>query len=336
MGACPDVDRLYLKDPGGLVDVDAPARARAAVPRRLRPAAGRAAQPRHDRARAADVHGGRAARVRHAPHRGRAGRERHLEPGRRDHAPQPRGDRARPRARRRGAGARCPRTSARSRSTSACRSVRRPSSTPRYYRHQMPGGMVTTMRRQLAEMRRPELFEAALEECGRVRAEFGWPIMVTPFSQFVGTQAVMNVMDGERYRTIPDDVIVYFLGHFGGAARAARPRRRRPRPVLLARGGAAGGRAALARRRARALRHADLRRGAAAAPDDARRAGRRDGRDLARRAPGAGRPRPGRDPLVRLLDEVARRPSIGYLRFEKDDTLVEYRRSPGEASRAPR
>src|SRR3954454_15471482 len=39
--------------------------------------------------------------------------------------------------------------------------------------------------------------------------------MVTPFSQFVATQAVMNVMGGERYATIPDDVIVYFLGHFG-------------------------------------------------------------------------------------------------------------------------
>ena len=84
-----------------------------------------------------------------------------------------------------------------------------------YYRHQMPGGMVTTMRRQLEEMRRPELFEAALDETGRVREEFGWPIMVTPFSQFVGTQAVMNVMGDERYASIPDDVIVYFLGHFG-------------------------------------------------------------------------------------------------------------------------
>ena len=84
-----------------------------------------------------------------------------------------------------------------------------------YYHHQMPGGMVTTMRRQLEELRRPELFEAALEETGRVREEFGWPIMVTPFSQFVGTQAVMNVMGGERYATIADDVIVYFLGGFG-------------------------------------------------------------------------------------------------------------------------
>ena len=84
-----------------------------------------------------------------------------------------------------------------------------------YYHHQMPGGMVTTMRRQLDELRRPELFDAALEETGRVREEFGWPIMVTPFSQFVGTQAVMNVMGDERYATIPDDVIVYFLGGFG-------------------------------------------------------------------------------------------------------------------------
>src|ERR671919_3034150 len=61
-----------------------------------------------------------------------------------------------------------------------------------YYHHQMPGGMVTTTRRQLEEMRRPELFDAALEEVTRVRAEMGYPIMVTPVSQFVATQAVMN------------------------------------------------------------------------------------------------------------------------------------------------
>jgi len=47
-------------------------------------------------------------------------------------------------------------------------------------------------------------------------------------------------------------------------------------------------------------------------------------------------PRPGRDPVVRLLDEVARRPAIGYLRLEKDDTLVEYRRSPPEETHAAR
>ena len=150
-----------------------------------------------------------------------------------------------------------------------------------YYHHQMPGGMVTTMRRQLEEMRRPELFDAALEETGRVRAEFGWPIMVTPFSQFVGTQAVMNVMGDERYASIPDDVIVYFLGHFGtppappdpdvadrvlSHPRAAELRGMEPLTV---------DRAALPRR---------VGRGAAAAADDAGRAGRRD------RAPGARAP----------------------------------------------
>src|SRR4051795_2091314 len=159
----------------------------------------------------------------------------------------------------------------------------------------MPGGMVTTMRRQLAEMRRPELFEAALEESGRVRAEFGWPIMVTPFSQFVGTQAVMNVMGAERYAQIPDDVIVYFLGQFGrppaepdpdvadrvlSAPRAEELRRLEPLSPARARGGAAAAGAAVARRRARAIRRAALRRGAAAAHDDARRAGRRDARGL--------------------------------------------------------
>src|SRR3954451_5945439 len=79
----------------------------------------------------------------------------------------------------------------------------------------MPGGTARTILGRRAELRRPELFDAAPGETGRVREEFGWPIMVTPCSQFVGTQAVMSVMGGERYANIPDDVIVYFLGGFG-------------------------------------------------------------------------------------------------------------------------
>ena len=199
-----------------------------------------------------------------------------------------------------------------------------------YYRHQMPGGMVTTMRRQLVEMRRPELFDAALEESARVRADFGWPIMVTPFSQFVGTQAVMNVMDGERYRTIPDDVIVYFLEHFGTPPAP-------PDPDVADR--------VLSLPRARELRALEP-----LSLDGAReRYGTRisdeelllrmtmpgeqiDAMVAASRGERPTPPRPGRDPLVRLLHEVARRPSIGYLRFEKDDTLVEYRRTPAPAA----
>ena len=204
-----------------------------------------------------------------------------------------------------------------------------------YYRHQMPGGMVTTMRRQLVEMRRPELFDAALEESARVRADFGWPIMVTPFSQFVGTQAVMNVMDGERYRTIPDDVIVYFLEHFGAPPAPPDPdvadrvlslpradELRKVEPLSL--DGA---------RERYGTRISDeellLRMTMPAEQVDAMVAASRGERPTP--------PRPGRDPVVRLLDEVARRPSIGYLRFEKDDTLVEYRRTADpEGEHAPR
>jgi oxaloacetate decarboxylase alpha subunit len=83
-----------------------------------------------------------------------------------------------------------------------------------YYRHQMPGGMVTTTRRQLDEMRRPELFDAALEEVTRVRAEMGYPIMVTPVSQFVASQAVMNVIYGERWSKVSNEMVRYFHGHF--------------------------------------------------------------------------------------------------------------------------
>ncbi|HEY3771531.1 MAG TPA: hypothetical protein VGL69_00925 [Solirubrobacteraceae bacterium] len=84
-----------------------------------------------------------------------------------------------------------------------------------YYRHQLPGGMVTTTQRMLAEVRRPELFPAVLEEVTRVRAEMGYPIIVTPVSQFIASQAARNIIDGERWKTVSDETIRYFLGHYG-------------------------------------------------------------------------------------------------------------------------
>ena len=100
------------------------------------------------------------------------------------------------------------------------RARRLPAGEPRefdaaYYQHQLPGGMVTTTQRMLAEIRRPELFEAVLEEVTRVRAEMGYPIIVTPVSQFVATQATYNVIDGERWKTVSDETARYFLGHYG-------------------------------------------------------------------------------------------------------------------------
>ena len=55
----------------------------------------------------------------------------------------------------------------------------------------------------------------ALEEAVHVRADFGYPIMVTPLSQFVGSQAAINVMVGERYKQVTDQVILYALGYHG-------------------------------------------------------------------------------------------------------------------------
>jgi oxaloacetate decarboxylase (Na+ extruding) subunit alpha len=84
-----------------------------------------------------------------------------------------------------------------------------------YFHHQLPGGMTGTMRRHLAESRLAHLEGAVVEELGRVRQELGWPIVMTPFSQMLLTQAVMNVTRKERYALVPDEVIRYALGRFG-------------------------------------------------------------------------------------------------------------------------
>jgi oxaloacetate decarboxylase alpha subunit len=84
-----------------------------------------------------------------------------------------------------------------------------------HYQHQIPGGMLTNMHAQLADAGMPDRFDDVVAECAIVREELGYPIMVTPFAQFVMTQAVLNVMSGERYATVPDVVKQYALGHFG-------------------------------------------------------------------------------------------------------------------------
>jgi oxaloacetate decarboxylase alpha subunit len=84
-----------------------------------------------------------------------------------------------------------------------------------YLRHQLPGGMIGTMRRQLAESRLSHLESAVIEELGRVRQELGWPIVMTPFAQMLLGQAVINVTGKERYGAFPDEVIRYALGRFG-------------------------------------------------------------------------------------------------------------------------
>jgi oxaloacetate decarboxylase alpha subunit len=84
-----------------------------------------------------------------------------------------------------------------------------------YYKHQVPGGMLSTLKRQLVEVKMENRLEEVLEEVVRVRQELGYPIMVTPFSQFVGTQSAMNIMSGERYKQVSDGVFQYVAGWFG-------------------------------------------------------------------------------------------------------------------------
>jgi oxaloacetate decarboxylase alpha subunit len=84
-----------------------------------------------------------------------------------------------------------------------------------WYGHQVPGGMISNLRHQLKLMSKEEKLDQVLEETARVRAELGYPIMVTPFAQFVGSQAAINVILGERYKEVTDQVIQYALGQWG-------------------------------------------------------------------------------------------------------------------------
>jgi oxaloacetate decarboxylase (Na+ extruding) subunit alpha len=83
------------------------------------------------------------------------------------------------------------------------------------YQHQIPGGMISNLRFQLRKVGMEHKIDQALEETMRVRAELGYPIMVTPLSQFVGSQAAINVIVGERYKEVTDQIIQYALGYWG-------------------------------------------------------------------------------------------------------------------------
>jgi oxaloacetate decarboxylase alpha subunit len=88
------------------------------------------------------------------------------------------------------------------------------------YVHQVPGGMISNFRFQLKNLGMLDRLPAVLDETIRVREELGFPIMVTPFSQFVGSQAAINVIRGERYAQVTDQVIQYATGHWGQEAAA--------------------------------------------------------------------------------------------------------------------
>ncbi|MGH7661170.1 MAG: pyruvate carboxylase subunit B [Vulcanimicrobiaceae bacterium] len=94
---------------------------------------------------------------------------------------------------------------------------------PFHYEHHVPGGMISNLRSQLRDMGMESKLEAILEEMAQVRKDLGYPIIVSPFAQFVATQATLNVIGGERYKTIPDEVRRYILGYYGELAAPVEP-----------------------------------------------------------------------------------------------------------------
>ena len=81
--------------------------------------------------------------------------------------------------------------------------------------YQVPGGMLSNLVSQLKEAGQEDKYQQVLEEIPRVRKDFGDPPLVTPSSQIVGTQAVLNVISGERYKMVPKESKKIMLGEFG-------------------------------------------------------------------------------------------------------------------------
>jgi oxaloacetate decarboxylase (Na+ extruding) subunit alpha len=88
---------------------------------------------------------------------------------------------------------------------------------------QVPGGMTGTLKAQLKNHGMSERYDELLREVAIVRRELGYPGMATPFSQLVGIQAVLNMVSGERYKTIPDEVIQYAAEYYGKPVAAIDP-----------------------------------------------------------------------------------------------------------------
>ena len=89
--------------------------------------------------------------------------------------------------------------------------------------YQVPGGMLSNLVSQLKEMKAEDKFDAVLEEVPRVRKDFGEPPLVTPSSQIVGTQAVLNVVTGERYKMLTKESKDLLAGKYGQTVKPMNP-----------------------------------------------------------------------------------------------------------------
>lgn len=194
-----------------------------------------------------------------------------------------------------------------------------------HYRHQIPGGMLSNFRAQLERAGMLDKLDAVLEEISRVRVDLGWILMVTPFSQIVGVQAMLNVITGERYKSVPDEVKRYVLGHYGpppapidpevrekilaNGAKGLREAAEPPAPVVPA----LRARYPRASDEERILRYLFEPR----AVDEMIASGP---------MPSAAPALSARSPLVYLLDEIKRRPAIARFYLRRGDDVVELKK----------
>ncbi len=89
--------------------------------------------------------------------------------------------------------------------------------------YQVPGGMLSNLLSQLKQMNALDKFDEALAETPKVRADLGYPPLVTPTSQMVGVQAVRNVLDGQRYKTVSKEIKAYCRGEYGTTPAPIKP-----------------------------------------------------------------------------------------------------------------
>lgn len=94
---------------------------------------------------------------------------------------------------------------------------------PKTLIYQVPGGMLSNLLSQLKEQGLADRYEEVLAEVPKVRADLGYPPLVTPLSQMVGTQALMNVISGERYKLVPSEIKDYVRGLYGRSPVAITP-----------------------------------------------------------------------------------------------------------------
>ncbi|VTU22163.1 2-oxoglutarate carboxylase large subunit [Variovorax sp. SRS16] len=81
--------------------------------------------------------------------------------------------------------------------------------------HQVPGGMMSNLVQQLTDQGQAHRLPEVLDEIVRVREDLGYPILVSPMAQYVGTQGVLNVLSGKRYQMVPQEIKQYVLGYYG-------------------------------------------------------------------------------------------------------------------------